>query len=188
MLPTPGPIEDSDELKARVDEALRGDPDAWDELYLRLRPRLFGLCLQRLGNPDDAEDAVAETMLRAVKGASSFRWRGGGFDAWMFRICINVINDMGRVRERRKALLVNDRGVDMGAVEERSVLIEEYAAVRRAFDRLPDSERELLELRLIAGLTSEEAAHVLGRRPGAVRMAQSRALSRLRAILEEESG
>ena len=99
-----------------------------------------------------------------------------------------MIADMGRGRVRRKALLVNDRCVDTGGVEERSVLIEEYAAERRAFDRLPDSERELLELRLIAGLTSEETAHVLGRRPGAVRMAQSRALSRLRAILEEESG
>ena len=53
-------------------------PTRVDELYLRLRPRLFGLCLQRLGNPDDAEDAVAEDHAAGGKGASSFRWRGGG--------------------------------------------------------------------------------------------------------------
>jgi RNA polymerase sigma-70 factor, ECF subfamily len=186
MLPLPDVAEDPALLRGVVDDALHGDPDAWEQLYARLRPRLFGLCLQRLRNDHDAEDAVAETMLRAVKGANTFRWRGGGFDAWIFRICTNVIADMGRSRVRGKALLVSSQGVDTAELDERAVLVEEHEAVRRAFDRLDDDERELLELRLIARLTSEEAAHVLGRRPGAVRMAQSRALTRLRANLEEE--
>ena len=65
---------------------------------------------------------------------------------------------------------------------------EEAAAVRRAFALLSDDDRELLELRVVAGLSAEESAGVLGRRPGAVRMAQSRALSRLRRHLEEVEG
>jgi RNA polymerase sigma-70 factor (ECF subfamily) len=84
-------------------------------------------------------------------------------------------------------VLVSGQAVDTTEIDERTVLADEHAAVRRAFDRLGDEERELLELRLIAGLSADEVAHVLGRRPGAVRMAQSRALIRLRAILEEES-
>jgi RNA polymerase sigma-70 factor (ECF subfamily) len=184
---SPPDLEESAHLKGTVDEALHGDPDAWEKLYARLRPRLYGLCLQRLSNNHDAEDAVAETMLRAVDAASSFRWRGGGFDAWVFRICTNVISDMARTRTRRATVLPSGSEIDPGEVEDKTVLDEEHAAVRKAFERLDPEERELLELRLIAQLSSDEAAHVLGRRPGAVRTAQSRALARLRVLLEEES-
>jgi RNA polymerase sigma-70 factor (ECF subfamily) len=71
-------------------------------------------------------------------------------------------------------------------VEEQAALSEEHAAVRRAFDHLSQDDRDLLELRVVAGLSSEEAAYVLQRRPGAVRVAQSRALKRLRTYLAEE--
>ena len=54
-----------------------------------------------------------------------------------------------------------------------------------AFARLRPEERDLLELRVTAGLDAEEVATVLGKRPGAVRMAQARALARLRTFLEE---
>jgi RNA polymerase sigma-70 factor (ECF subfamily) len=64
---------------------------------------------------------------------------------------------------------------------------EERAALRAAFERLAPDERELLELRVVAGLSSAEAAEALGKQPGAVRMAQMRALSRLRTFVEEMS-
>jgi RNA polymerase sigma-70 factor (ECF subfamily) len=57
--------------------------------------------------------------------------------------------------------------------------------VRRAFSRLDPKERELLELRVLGRLSSEHAAAALGMKPGAVRMAQMRALARLRAYVEE---
>jgi RNA polymerase sigma-70 factor (ECF subfamily) len=148
---------------------------------------LFALCLRRLGNREDAEDAVAETMMRAVRAANQFRWRGAGFDAWIFKICSNVIVDMSRSRGRQVAVAATgERPTAPTGTEERVVLAEEHAAVRRAFERLADDDRELLELRVVAGLSSEEAAFVLKRRPGAVRVAQSRALSRLRTYLAEE--
>jgi RNA polymerase sigma-70 factor (ECF subfamily) len=173
-------------LKDTVDRALHGDGDAWEALYVRVRPRLFALCLRRLGNREDAEDAVAETMLRAVRAANTFRWRDAGFDAWIFRIGRNVVSDMLRSRSRRAFVPAAEVGAEPGAVEEEVVLADEHAAVRRALERLPADDRELLELRLIAGLSSEEAAYVLHKRPGAVRTAQSRALARMRTFLAEE--
>ncbi len=56
--------------------------------------------------------------------------------------------------------------------------------VRRAFDRLAPDVQELLELRVQGRLSSEEVGNLLGKRPGAVRMAQARALGRLRTMLE----
>jgi RNA polymerase sigma-70 factor (ECF subfamily) len=177
-----------DELIVRetVDRALHGDGDAWEALYVRLRPRLFAMCLRKLENREDAEDAVSETMLRAVRAANTFRWRNAGFDAWIFRICQNVVIDMLRSRSRRAVLPPGEERPQVGTVEEGVVLADEHAAVRRALDRLPADDRELLELRIIGGLSSEEVAYVLGKRPGAIRTAQSRALARMRTYLAEE--
>jgi RNA polymerase sigma-70 factor (ECF subfamily) len=181
-------VAQTEELIVResVERALHGDADAWEALYLRIRPRLFAMCFRRLGNREDAEDAVAETMLRAVRAANTFRWRDAGFDAWIFRIGRNVVFDMLRRRRRRAELPADERSPAVGTVEEGVVLAEEHAAVRRAMDRLPADDRELLELRLIGGLSSEEVAYVLRKRPGAVRTAQSRALGRMRTYLAEE--
>jgi RNA polymerase sigma-70 factor (ECF subfamily) len=179
----------SDELVQRevVDRALHGDADAWEALYVRIRPRLFALCLRRLGNREDAEDAVAETMLRAVRAAGTFRWKNAGFDAWIFRIAHNVVSDMLRTRSRRASVPAGDTRPELGTVDEDFVVLaDEHAAVRRALERLPGADRELLELRLVAGLSSEEVAYVLRKRAGAVRTAQSRALARLRTYLAEE--
>jgi RNA polymerase sigma-70 factor, ECF subfamily len=177
-----------DELTVRetVDRALHGDAAAWEELYVRLRPRLFAMSLRQLGNRDDAEDAVAETMLRAVRAANTFRWKSAGFDAWIFRICRNVLIDMLRARNRRTVLTPDEGPPTTDTVAEGVVLADEHAAVRRALDRLPADDRELLELRVIAGLSSDEVAYVLGKRPGAVRTAQSRALARMRTYLAED--
>jgi RNA polymerase sigma-70 factor (ECF subfamily) len=173
-------------VKETVERALHGDEDAWEALYVRLRPRLFAMCLRQLSNREDAEDALAETMLRAVRAANTFRWKDAGFDAWIFRICRNVVVDMQRSRSRRAVAPPGDGRPEVGTVEEAVVLADEHAAVRRALDRLPADDRELLELRVIGGLSSEEVGYVLGKRPGAVRTAQSRALARMRTYLAEE--
>ena len=60
--------------------------------------------------------------------------------------------------------------------------------MRTAFAGLPEPDRELLGLRVVAGLDATTTAQVLGKRPGAIRMAQSRALGRLRVMLREEAG
>jgi RNA polymerase sigma-70 factor (ECF subfamily) len=177
-----------DELTVRetVERALHGDGDAWVAVYARLRPRLFAMCLRRLGNREDAEDALGETMVRAVRAANTFRWKNAGFDAWIFRICRNTVVDMLRSRSRLAVLPTSEGRSENDPVEEGVVVADEHATVRRALDRLPADDRELLELRVIGGLSSEEVAYVLGMRPGAVRTAQSRALARMRTYIAEE--
>ncbi len=69
-------------------------------------------------------------------------------------------------------------GADLEAADERDLLL-------RALDRLQPNEREIIELRVIGGLSSDDIAVVLDKRPGAIRMAQSRALKRLRVLLKE---
>ncbi|HLI16104.1 MAG TPA: RNA polymerase sigma factor [Acidimicrobiales bacterium] len=168
-----------------VAAAQAGDSRAWESLYRSLYPRLVAFARRGLG-PDEARDAVSEAMIRAVAGIHRFRWRGGGFEGWLFAILRNVIADRWRRGERERAALQRARDErDEHDLAERLVASDEARSVRAAFLRLTDADQELLYLRVVLGLSAEAVGTVLGKRPGAVRMAQARALERLRRHLAE---
>jgi RNA polymerase sigma-70 factor (ECF subfamily) len=138
----------------------------------------------RRGHRDNALEAVSETFLRALASVSSLRGGGDAFRAWLFRIARNVATDQLR---RRARVVVSEMGDAVDplatcpehAVEDR----EDLAEIRRAFAALDADDREVLWLRLCAGLSSEHVAKIVGKRPGAVRMQQLRALQTLAALL-----
>lgn len=163
-------------------DARIGDED-WDAVYRRVRPRLLAYARRRLDR-DAAEEAVSETLARAVTAAARYEERGLGVDAWLFGICRNVVLDsqrqIGRRRTRSEAAAwTPDDPGPLDAV----IGAEDAVQLRRAFAQLPEADRELLELRVVAGLDAEAVAELLGKRAGAVRMAQSRALAKLRQLL-----
>ena len=177
--------EDTGDL---VERARARDRDAWETLYRRAYPRLLAYAMRRL-DPDRARDAVSETMARAVAGIGRYQAvpGTGGFDGWLFGICRHVVLDAQRAAGHRGYAPPAEEVSHADPVEG-LVSAEEAAAVRAAFARLSDGDRELLELRVLSGLSAEDTATALGRRPGAVRMAQSRALGRLRRLLGEVEG
>lgn len=167
-----------------------GDATAWEDVYRDAYPRLFAFCRRRLDSDHDADDAVAEAMARAVAGAASYVPGPAGIDGWLFGICHNV------VRERWRARANDQRWCDVGPALvggpedgplDTLLRGEERARLVAAFARLDPDERDLLELRVAGGMDAAEVARTLGKRPGAVRMAQSRALARLRTFMEEVS-
>jgi RNA polymerase sigma-70 factor (ECF subfamily) len=177
-------VTGSELFASHVDGVRRLDPDAWEALYRRLYPGLLGYAARRLG-ADLAHDAVAEALARAIAGISNFEWKGAGLDAWIYGILRNVVADAHRTlaREARRRVPTTPGAPDP---LEYVVGSEEAARVRRAFATLPAPDREVLELRVIGGLDAQEIAVVLNKRPGAIRMAQSRALARLRRALDAE--
>ncbi len=181
-------VADDSDVPSLVERAKAFDPDAWDALYRRAWPVLFSYVRRRLSNDDAAHDAVSETMTRAIDRITKFTWKGAGFDAWLYGIARNVVHEQHRLAWRT--------GPDVGAPEavpsagasaiDGLIAAEEASMVRAAFARLDPSEQEVLELRVVEGLSADGVAEIQGRRPGAVRMAQSRALARLRSMLAEE--
>jgi RNA polymerase sigma-70 factor (ECF subfamily) len=151
-------------------------------VYRRSYAALFAFARRRLSSDHAADDAVSETMLRALKRIDTFSWQGAGFDAWLYGILRNVVSESHR--DGRRAFSVADvpETRTTGDVSEALVRADDASEVRAAFAALTPDEQEILELRVVAGLSADEVAAVLGRRPGAIRMAQSRALARLRAL------
>lgn len=176
------------QLRGLVERARSGDEEAWEALFRRSYPKLLAYAARRLPTDVQAKDAVGETMTRAVAHIDRLRHEGGGFDAWMYGIIRHVVVDAQRALAKEGPGLVPDTVDWRSEPSDWTVDREDAAEVRAAFARLSVADQELLELRVVAGLSAEETGSVLGRRPGAVRMAQSRALMRLRALLEEEAG
>ncbi|CAN5803886.1 sigma-70 family RNA polymerase sigma factor [soil metagenome] len=169
--------------------ARSGSVDAWGELYLLARPQLYAFARLRLATQHQADDAVSETFTRAIAAAERYR-SGSGVVAWLVGICRNVVRESYRAGGRSTSIDPARFAADAGASRDpepgdQVMVDEQAAALRRAFGLLSDQDRELLSLRVVVGLGAEEVAEVVGKRAGAVRMAQSRALARLRAHLEE---
>ena len=174
------------QLRGLVERARAGDEHAWEMLFRRSYPKLLAYAARRLPTDVQAKDAVGETITRAVAHIGRLRHDGGGFDAWMYGIIRHVVVDAQRAMAKEGPGPVPDAADWRAEPGDHTVEREDAAEVRAAFARLSDADQELLELRVVAELSAEEVGSVLGRRPGAVRMAQSRALLRLRALLGEE--
>lgn len=175
-----------------VARAAAGSEEAWETLYVQAYPKLLAYARRRLPTVEHAHDAVAETMTRAVAAIGTWSGEGGGFHAWLYGILRHVVTDTQRTvrRERpaRNADLPRGGGEPLDHTQPHEPLLQTEDAVRlrAAYAGLNVDEQEILELRVVAGLPAEQVAHVLGRRPGAIRMAQSRALARLRRLLADQ--
>lgn len=174
------------DLKHLVREAAAGKGDAAGELFDEYYPRLYRYSLGKLSHPLDAEDVAAETFARVLKDIGKFRWKGGGFEAWIFRIAANLIVD--RVRDRSRVEPVRDSadGPSTWTTEELFLSSEDARIVRSAVEKLPDDQREVLLLRFAGGLAAKETGDVMGRNANAVRQLQFRALAALREHLKQE--
>lgn len=183
---------DADEpaLRFLVARAAQCDADAWEHLYRRSYARLFAYARRRLDSDAAADDAVSETMLRALDRIGAFTWQGGGVDAWLYGILRNVVRETYRRDNRTRTMWDMPERADPadGGPGAAIVAQEARAELRAAFELLSPDDREILELRVVAKLSAEGVAIATGSTAGAVRMAQSRALNRLRTHYEAVTG
>jgi RNA polymerase sigma-70 factor (ECF subfamily) len=181
-----------DELAALVAPARAGDGRAVEQLLAHLRPGVLRYCRARLGREDgsygSADDVAQEVCMAVVQALPRYADTGAPFAAFVYGIAGHKVADAqrGRFRHRSDATADVPDFADPAAGPEEQALAGERAELARALlDRLPPAHRELLVLRVVAGLTAEETGAVLDMTPGAVRVAQHRALARLRALATE---
>jgi RNA polymerase sigma-70 factor (ECF subfamily) len=175
--------DDADhEFGERLTRAQAGDPRAFDELVVWLERPLVGFLRAR--GAGDAEDMANEVLVRVFSRIEQFEGGGPQFRAWLFRIARNVLVDERRYRARRPDIVPTmPADLPEDAVFDPVDQIGEWERVDVMLGDLTDEQREVVLLRIVAGLSVEETALAVGRRPGAVRALQHRALARLRTAL-----
>ena len=177
------------QLRGVVRRASRGDESAAAALFDEYYPRVYRYAAARLGAGASAEDAASETFAKVVREIGRFKWRGAGFEGWLFRIARNVIIDMQRRggRELPAAEIAEPRETSREGLPEHAVTsLESAVELRALLDRLPAEQREVLLLRFGAGLDTIETGRAMERNANAVRQLQLRALRNVRAMVPEE--
>ncbi len=173
--------------------AVRGHPGAIDALLERTRPMVVRYCRARLGRITGhyyvADDVAQEVCLAVLAALPRYRDMGRPFASFVFGIASHKVADAARNASRLAVPFEDlpDGPDERPGPEETVVAHIEAERTRALLARLPHRLRELLILRVVTGLSAEETGNVLGMSAGAVRVAQHRALARLRALAVEES-
>jgi len=165
----------------------RSDEVALGELYDRFGRIAYGLALRVLRDPGLAEDAVQEAFLQIWRGAERFVPERAKASAWIMTLVHRRAVDLVRREERRRADPLEDASAVAGAegsAEDLAWLRFERERVQAALSRLPDQQREALELAYYGGFTQSELAERLGQPIGTIKSRMFAGLTRLRELLD----
>jgi len=173
------------------DEALlalvsRGEDAALGELYDRYGRVAYGLALRVLRDPGLAEDALQDAFLAVWRSAGSFLRERSSSSAWILTLAHRRAVDIVRREERRRGPPLETAPQPAGgATDEEAELRSRRRLVQEALRRLPDEQREALELAYYGGFTQAELAELLGLPLGTVKSRMFTGLRRLRDLLAD---
>lgn len=166
-----------------IDRARKGDERAWTVLVNTLGPTIRGFA--RAKGVPDPDDLTQEVFVAVAKSFATFEGEPEAFRSWVFAIAYRRIVDRWRRKDRDPAPLTADLA-DSGAPTPEAAAVLDSTA-RDALDAtevLTAIERDVVLLRVLTGMETKEVARVVGKRPGNIRVIQSRALKKLRTELE----
>jgi RNA polymerase sigma-70 factor (ECF subfamily) len=173
---------------ALVARAQQGSDAAVRDLLGQVRPAVLRYALARIGRREVAEDVTQEVCIAVLTGLPGYQDTGRPFRSYVFGIAAHKVADAHRAAYRDRDVPTGDlpeRADDAPGPEESAVRGDEARHALALLDLLPPEHRELLLLRVAGGLSAEETGDVLGMTAGAVRVAQHRALGRLRDLAGE---
>ncbi|MGB8255321.1 MAG: RNA polymerase sigma factor ShbA, partial [Pseudonocardiaceae bacterium] len=136
-----------------------------------------------------ADDVAQEVCLAVLTALPSYRDQGRPFLAFVYGIASHKVADAHRSSARNRSEPVPEvpDTPDQAEGPEAQAMQGEFAIrMTKLMETLPDKQREIVRLRVMVGLSAEETAEAVGSTPGAVRVAQHRALGRLRSALASE--
>ena len=173
-----------------VSAALAGEPESTGTLFVWIHPAIIRYCRARIGRTGAAyssADDVAQEVCLAVLGAlPRYNDQPESFLPFVYGIAAHKVADHYRKAGRDKSEPSADvpDGIDLEASpEQQTVRADVRARLGRLLDTLAPRQREILVLRLIVGLSAQETAVAIGLTATAVRVAQHRALAKLRSTL-----
>ncbi len=179
---------DDDGFAAVLAAARSGDAAAWSTLYHEVAPVLIGyLRAQRLSDP---EDVAGEVLLEVVRDVHRFEGGARGFRSWVLAIAHHRLLDARRRDGRRPVDPVpterfEPRPGDDDPEADTLALIG-LGELEPALAGLTDDQRSVLLLRVVGDLSVADVAVVLGKRPGAIKQLQRRAVEAMRRALDTD--
>lgn len=164
--------------------ARRYEAQVLAEIYDRYSPGLYRYSMRLLGDPETAEDCVAETFSRFLRALQS----GGGpssyLRAYLYRVAHNWIVDFHRDNEKDN-LPLDPEATETGEYTPGEIIQEQMdrEAVRAALFQLTPDQRQVIVLKYLEGMSNKEVAAALEKTVGAVKSLQNRGLASLKRLI-----
>jgi RNA polymerase sigma-70 factor (ECF subfamily) len=166
--------------KDLVKKARVGDKQAFCDLYMLYNDRLYRYAFYKLGNPEDAKDAVSDCIVEAYEHIATLK-NDKAFSAWIFKImyrsCCSLIKQQSKLKDT----------VDIDSLNENSTSYSinyENTELKQALESLSDEERDIVLLSAVAGYKTKEIANIMGLNHSTVRSKLSRSLIKMRCFME----
>jgi RNA polymerase sigma-70 factor, ECF subfamily len=195
--PSPAILQTEDAaqgLQRLAARAVEGDAQAAETLLGAVHRMVHRYCRARLaripGAEHAADDVAQEVCIAVLSALPRYRDEGKPFEAFVYKIAANKVADAQRGSYRQpqpQAELPDVIDISDGP-EDLAVRASDAERARALLELLPPPLRELMLLRVAVGLSADETGRALGMSAGAVRVAQHRALQRLRAAAEQPAG
>jgi RNA polymerase sigma-70 factor (ECF subfamily) len=172
-------------------KAQEGDTEAFGKLYEYYAQRIFKYVRLKIQDRQEAEDVLQEVFIKAYKGLSSLKLEDLNFNAWLYKVASNTINDRFRKKYRTPEILGIDDRFDISdgkSLEKEITLKSDMETAREAFQHLPPLYKQVLELRFLQDLSLDEVAKILNKSNLSVRLLQFRALKKVKLIIQKKYG
>lgn len=173
------------EFSGLLARAAAGENEAFEDLVSPLLPRLRGYLRAQAGQ--EGEDLFGDVLLRAFHNLDRFSGTEAQFRSWVFTIAHHRLVDHRR-RFRRTESIEQPAAWRLPGGDAEREAVDRLAErdLTRVLKLLPKAQREALLLRVVADLSVEQAAEVMGKSPGAVKVLQHRALESVRKKIRKE--
>ncbi|WP_084468175.1 RNA polymerase sigma factor ShbA [Actinokineospora inagensis] len=185
---------DRDNLDEVVGAAIRGDAGATEQLLVFLRPLVLRYCRAKLGRLprsfSSADDVAQEVCVAVFRALPTYQQLGRPFLSFVYGIAAHKIADVHRANSRDKSEPIADTPETMSLEEGPEQIILRHELVERTgalLRTLTPRQREILVMRVVMGMSAQETADVVGTTAEAIRVAQHRALNRLRKTLARQN-
>lgn len=172
-----------EELIAHVLLAKNGDTASFCKLYELYYKDMYRFAYYTLGNEQDAEDVISETVLDAFNGIKNLK-KPEKFKSWIFQILsVKCKRQIAVYISNREHLNQSDETTDF--LQEDHPYAEQLD-IRKAFSKLNENEKMILSLMIFSGYNSRETARILNSQEGTIRSVKHRALKKMSLYLKEE--
>ena len=186
-----------DEVQNLVSRAIEGDFDAFDQIMLLYRERLYGVIYNMTFNHEDAADLTQESFVKAFRSLSKFK-RKSSFFTWLYRIGVNLtLTHLKRKKARRffsfdqlsdlkksKEVLAEFSSSEKSSIKN-TLLNELHEKLNEALSKLSDKHRTIVVLFEIDGLSHKEIASIMKCTEGTVRSRLHYAKLQLQSLLSD---
>jgi len=182
------PPADGPDVWGMVRRAQEGDAEAFGELYDHYVTLVHRYAYHRVGDRATAEDVTSETFVRALRRIDSLSFQGRDVGAWLVTIARNIIRDQVKSSRFRLEVTTADmRDADRATDGPEDAVVAHLSNVEllECVQQLGSEQQECIVLRFLHGLSVSETAEIMGKKDGAIKALQHRAVRRLAAILPD---